>query len=179
MKVLAINGSARADGNTHAALEYVAKYLEEENIGVEIIDLVNLNINPFSFEKEKMNDDIPMIFEKLKKANGLILASPVYYSNVTSRMQMFIERIGSLAGKNTLKGKVGASIAICRRQGANFAYAAMNYFFGIKEMPIATSSYWNDIIAKDKGEFQKDKEGLQILENLAKNMAYMIKKLDS
>jgi len=179
MKVLAVNSSARADGNTHAALEYVAKFLKEENIETEIIDLVKYNIKSFSFNEKELNDDIPILYEKLKNSNGLILASPVYYSNVSSRMQIFIERIGSMVKNNELKGKVGASIAVCRRQGADFAYAAMNYFFGIHQMPIATSSYWNIIIAKDKGDFEKDKEGLEILKNLAKNIAFMIKKLNS
>lgn len=178
MKVLAINGSANANGNTHMALEIVADHLKKENIEVEIVDLVKKNIQPFSFDG-KNNDDLPALFETLKTCQGLILASPVYYSNVTSRMQMFIERMGVISEGDVLKGKVGASIAICRRQGANFAYAAMNYFFGIKQMPIATSSYWNILIGKKPGDIKKDEEGMQILQNLAKNMANMIKKLNA
>jgi multimeric flavodoxin WrbA len=177
MKVLGVNGSANANGNTHMALEIVSEVLKEKGIDIEIIDLVNYNIKPFSFiSQEKQADDIPILLEKLLECDGLILASPVYYSNVTSRMMMFIERIGPLSA-GRLKGMIGAPIAIARRAGANFAYAAINFFFGIQQMPIATSSYWNMVLARTPGEIKKDEEGIKTLQNLGRNMAEMILKL--
>ena len=177
MKVLGINGSANKAGNTHMALEIVSEVLKEKNIELEILDLVEFNINPFSFSSKAMKeDDIPGIFEKVVACDGLILASPTYYSNVTSRMQMFIERIGVLS-RGRLKGIIGAPIAVVRRAGANFVYAALNFFFGIHEMPIATSTYWNMVLARKPGEIKNDAEGIRTLQNLANNMADMIIKL--
>lgn len=170
MKVLAVNGSARNNGNTHLALEIVAKELKEERIQVEIIDLVDLKIYPFSFG-EIPEDDIPMLREKLLNSDGLIIGSPTYYSNVSSRTQMFIERMGEL----DLKGKIGAAVAVARRAGANFVYAAINYFFGIHQMPIATSTYWNNVIARKPGEIKNDDEGQKTLKTLGKNMAALLK----
>ena len=176
MKVLGINGSANVNGNTHMALEIVGEILKAEGIEIEIIDLVNHNIKPFSFNKEAMEDDFIEINEKVQNCDGIILASPVYYSNITSRMMMFIERIGQMSGRS-LKGKIGASIAIARRAGTNFAYASMNFFFGIHQMPIATSTYWNMSLARTPGEIKEDAEGIKTLENLGRNIAKMIKKL--
>ncbi len=170
MNVLAVNGSARNNGNTHMALEIVAEELKQEGIEVEIIDLVDLKLHPFSFGGTP-EDDVPMLREKLLDSDGLILGSPTYYSNVTSRTQMFIERMGGL----DLKGKIGAAVGVARRAGANFVYAAINYFFGIHQMPIATSTYWNNIIAQKPGEIQNDEEGIKTLKNLGKNMAVLLK----
>lgn len=179
MKVLAINGSARSNGNTHRALEIMAQILNTHKIDVEIIDLVDKKINPFDFKKRDKDDELPALAEKVKQVDGLILGSPTYYSNVTSRMQMFFEGIGTLCSRDDLRGKIGASIAIARRQGANVVYSAMNYFFGIHEMPIATSSYWNLIIAKKPGDIEKDEEGIQTLKTLGKNMSHLLLKLRS
>jgi multimeric flavodoxin WrbA len=170
MKVLAINGSARNNGNTHIALEIIAEELEKEDIEVEIIDLVDCKLYPFTFGGAP-EDDVPMLREKLLAADGLIIGSPTYYSNVTSRTQMFIERMGGL----DLKGKIGAAVGVARRAGANFVYAAINYFYGIHQMPIATSSYWNNIIARKPGEIKNDAEGIETLKTLGKNMAALLK----
>jgi multimeric flavodoxin WrbA len=180
MKVLALNGSAHANGNTHIALEIVGDILQKQGIEIEILDLVKLNLHPFSFEKIP-EDDIKIIADKMIEANGIILASPTYYSNVSSRMQMVIECVGNLVnkgGKNLLKGKIGASIAVARRGGANVVYAALNYFFGIHEMPIVSSTYWNIIIAREPGKIKEDKEGIEILHTLALNMADLLKKVN-
>ncbi len=170
MKVLAVNGSANKNGNTHMALEIVAEELKQEGIEVEIIDLVDLKIYPFTFGGTP-EDDVPMLRDKLLTADGLIIGSPTYYSNVSSRTQMFIERMGGL----NLKGKIGASVAVARRAGACFVYSAINYFFGIHEMPIASSSYWNLIIARKPGEIKNDEEGIKTMKNLGKNMAALLK----
>jgi multimeric flavodoxin WrbA len=172
MKVLAVNGSARNNGNTHIALELVAKELQNEGIDVEIIDLVDFKLHPFTFGGTP-EDDVSLLKEKVLSSDGLIIGSPTYYSNVTSRTQMFIERMGGL----DLKGKIGAAVAVARRGGANFVYAAINYFFGIHQMPIATSSYWNMVIARKPGEIHNDEEGIKTLQNLGKNMAKLLKSI--
>ena len=170
MKVLAVNGSARNNGNTHMALEIVAEELKNEGIEVEIIDLVDVKLHPFSFGGTP-EDDVPMLREKLLGADGLVIGSPTYYSNVTSRTQMFIERMGGL----DLKGKIGAAVAVARRAGVCSVYSAIHYFFGIHQMPIATSSYWNNVIARKPGEIKNDDEGIKTMKNLGKNMAELVK----
>ena len=94
-------------------------------------------------------------------------------------MQIFIERIGLMAGGlgKALKGKVGASVAIARRAGANVAYSMMNMWFGIMNMPVATSTYWNVLIGRAPGDIEKDEEGLRTLDTLAENIINMVKKL--
>ncbi len=186
MKAILVNGSARVNGNTKIALNRIEKILQAKGIETEIIDLAIKKLNPCAacykcanVGKCIQNDDLNSIMEKLQEAKAIVLGSPVYFSNVTSRMQMFIERIGiiSRSNGNPLKGKIGASVAIARRQGANFVYAAMNFFFGIMEMPIATSSYWNILIGRAPGDIEKDEEGLKTIDTLAENLITMMQKL--
>ena len=186
MKIIAINGSTHSSGNTHRALEVIQEDLTAAGHEVEIIDLAQGTLNPChacykckGTMKCVQDDAINAIFEKISKADGVILGSPVYFSNVSSRMAMFIERTGIMSRRNdnVLAGKIGASVAIARRAGHNMAYAMMNFYFGIAEMPIVSSSYWNVILAKAPGDVDKDTEGMTILKNLAKNMDNMLKKL--
>jgi multimeric flavodoxin WrbA len=186
MKVIAINGSARPNGNTHRALEIIAEILQKKGINVEIIDLATKNLKPCLACNECMgkrkckqtDDDINSIFEKLLEADGIIIGSPTYFANVSSRTAMFIERTGYISrmNKQLLKGKVGAAVAIARRQGATNVYAAINYYFGLAEMPIATSSYWNFAIAKKIGDIDKDEEGVETIKNLAENFALLLER---
>ncbi|MHA1846678.1 MAG: flavodoxin family protein [Promethearchaeota archaeon] len=187
MKVIAINGSARgAKGNTRQSLDKLASYLENEGIEVEIIDLSEKKLNPCNAcnackgkNKCIQDDDVNEIYSKLVNADGIVLASPTYFSNVTSRMQMLIERTGTMArgNGNTLKNKVGAAIAVARRAGINFVYAALNYYFGIAQMPIATSTYWNNVIAGPPGQAENDNEGMETIKHLGETLANMLKKL--
>ena len=189
MKVLALNGSTRGTkGNTHLCLSMVAEELEKRGIEVEIVSLAKKKLNPckacYACKEKKtciQDDDINEIFQKMLEADGIILGSPTYFSNVTSRMQMLVERTGIMArtNGNALKGKVGAAVAVARRAGENFVYAALNYFFGIAEMPIATSSYWNVALGREPGDVEKDEEGKEIMHNLGKNMAELLQKLNN
>jgi multimeric flavodoxin WrbA len=186
MKVIAINGSARPNGNTRKALELVANGLTENGHQVEIINLAEKKLNPClacykckGTKKCVQNDDINGIFAKMVEADGIILGSPVYFSNISSRMAMLIERTGIMArtNDNALSGKIGTAVAVARRAGVNIAYSVMNFYFGIANMPIATSSYWNNVIAKEIGDIEKDTEGNDVLKTLAKNFDNMLKKL--
>ncbi|MBD3186615.1 flavodoxin family protein [Candidatus Bathyarchaeota archaeon] len=189
MKVIAVNGSARGSaGNTAAAIMVVKKMLERSgDINCSVIHLKDKHVNPCNgclACKEKneciQDDDMNGIYRMAQDADAIILASPTYFSNVTSRMQMFIERCGILARANgdTLKGKLGASITVARRAGENFVYAALNYFFGIAQMPIVTSSYWNNILAGAPGETKDDEEGIEVLKQLGKNLEAILRKLN-
>jgi len=187
MKVIAINGSARGSkGNTQILLNTVGKVLQDNDIEFEIITLADKNLNPCKGclgcagkNACVQDDDINEIYQELITADGIILGSPTYFGNVTSRMQMFIERIGYISrmNENPLKGKIGTPVTVARRAGTTFVYAALNYFFGIMEMPIATSSYWNMAIGRLPGEVEQDEEGMKTMETLGTNMAEMLKKL--
>lgn len=186
MKVIGINGSTRANGNTQAALKEFGRVLQLAGHEMEIIELRKMKLNPChacgQCSGTKMcvqKDDINEIFQKLDGADGIVLASPVYFSNVTARMAMFIERTGTMfcANERCFKGKIGASIAVARRAGTNVVYAMLNYYFGIGEMPIASSRYWNNIMARDRGDYDQDEEGIKIIQTLAHNMSNMLEKL--
>ncbi len=120
-----------------------------------------------------MNEVIQKVFE----ADGLIIGSPSYFSNVTTEVKAFIDRCGyvAMANGNPLKRKVGASVVPARRAGSNLVYSAINFFYGINEMTIASSSYWNMSLALKRGDLLKDEEGVATLETLADNMVFLIK----
>ncbi len=187
LNVIMINASARGNkGNTQILLETVGKALKENKIDYEIITLADQKLNPCKGcaacagkKKCVQDDDINAIYQKMVEADGIVLGSPVYFGNVSSRMQMLIERTGYIArgNGNPFKGKVGAPVAVARRAGTTFVYAALNYFFGIAEMPICTSSYWNMAIGRTPGEVTKDEEGIKTMETLGKNMGDMLLKL--
>ncbi|MDP4180524.1 MAG: flavodoxin family protein [Bacillota bacterium] len=189
MKVIAINGSPRENGNTKQSLEIIEKVLVKNGIEVEFVQLGGMLLHGCracggcfknknrrcAIEKDGLNDILQKVFD----ADGIIIGSPTYFSNVTTEVKAFIDRCGyvSKANNGLLKHKVGAPVVAVRRSGANFVYSAINFFFGIAEMPIATSSYWNMTVARDIGEIQKDEEGKHTFENLGENMAWMLKKL--
>jgi multimeric flavodoxin WrbA len=189
MKVIAINGSARgAKGNTQICLDLVGAGLQEAGIEFETIELADKDLNPCLACGEckgqnacTQKDDINDIYQRLLDVDGIILGSPTYFGNVTSRMQMFIERVGYIGrnNDNPFKGKIGAPVAVARRNGQTFVYSALNFFFGINEMPIATSSYWNLAVGREIGEVNNDAEGIRTMETLGKNMAELILKTRS
>ncbi|KNY28052.1 flavodoxin family protein [Pseudobacteroides cellulosolvens] len=190
MKVIAINGSPRVNGNTKQSLEIVGNILAKNGIEVEYVQLGGMLLHGCRacggcfksrnkrcvIQDDKLND----VLEKVFDADGVIIGSPTYFSNVTTEVKAFIDRCGyvSKANNNLLKHKVGAPVVAVRRAGSNFVYSAINFFFGIAEMPIATSSYWNMTLARDIGEVQNDEEGKRTFENLGENMVWMLEKLN-
>jgi multimeric flavodoxin WrbA len=189
MKVIAINGSPRKNGNTYGSLKIVCDTLEKEGIETEILQLggkrysgciscgrcrVNQN-KRCAIEDDGMN----AILEKIYAADGILIGSPVYFSNVTTEVKALIDRAGfvSMSNGGLLKRKVGASVISVRRAGSNFAYSAINFFFGISEMITPNSSYWNMTLSRDIGDLEKDAEGIRTFENLGSNMAWLLKKI--
>lgn len=189
MKVIAINASARKDGNTALAVKKVFEELEKEGIETEMVSLAGEIIEPCKacwacggrgncvFHKDQFQE----IFEKMKEADGIILASPTYTANVSSNMQALLERASVICDMNRendlLKHKVGASITVARRGGALNALDAMNHFFYLQEMFIVGSSYWNMAYGRLRGEVLNDEEGMKTMQVLGKNMAHLLKKL--
>jgi len=124
---------------------------------------------------DKMNDYIQRILE----ADGILLGSPTYFANISSKMKALIDRVGFVAKANgdSLKRKIGAGVIAVRRQGACHVFSGLNYFFLINQMIVPGSSYWNLGIGLEPGDIQDDKEGKQTFENLGKNMAWLLKKI--
>ena len=189
MKVVAFNGSARKDGNTADLVNYVLAELEKEGIETELVQLAGSQIRGCAacfacFEsKDKActikTDIANECIEKMLDADGIILASPTYFADVSSEMKALIDRSGlvSRANDDMLKRKVGAAVVAVRRGGAIHAFDTMNHFFQIGQMLIVSSIYWNMGFGMDKGEVKDDEEGVQTMQVLGQNMAWALKKL--
>jgi multimeric flavodoxin WrbA len=189
MKVVAFNGSARKNGNTDILVNYVFRELEKEGIETELLQFAGKEIRGCiacykcwekknqrcAVEKDIVNDCIAMMLQ----AQGIILASPTYFSDVSSEMKALIDRAGmvSKANDNILKRKVGAAISVHRRGGAIHAFDTMNHFFLSGEMIVPGSSYWNIAVGREIGEVEKDEEGIQTMKQLGQTMAWVLKKL--
>ncbi len=188
MKVLAVNGSARKDGNTAVLIHRVLEELQKEGIETELIQLAGQSIEPcracWACGGQKncvhKKDSFRDIFEKMKEADGILLGSPVYSANISAKMQALLERAAVVCDMNPglLTHKAGAAVTAARRGGALHAADAMNHFFLNHEMIVPGSSYWNMAYGQLPGDVEKDTEGLSNMANLGKNMAYLLKRLN-
>ncbi len=189
MKVVAFNGSARKDGNTAILLRRVLQVLEKEGIETELFQMAGQPIHGCTAcgicrkVKNKqckiVNDNVNLYIEKMAEADGIILGSPTYFSMMTPEMKALIDRAGFVARGNgdLFKRKVGAAVVAVRRAGAMPTFDAINHFFLISQMIVPGSSYWNVGIGLHKGDVEKDKEAMEIMDNLGENIAWLIKKL--
>jgi multimeric flavodoxin WrbA len=195
MKVVAFNGSPRKNGNTSIAISIIFEQLQNEGINTEMIQVGGMDIkgcraclkcrqkkDGFCYGYENDNDDILNdCARKIYEAEGLIIASPVYFGSVTPETKALIDRVGYIARSadngNTLKRKVGAGIAVVRRQGAGAVLSQINNLFALSEVIVPYSSYWNMAIGKEKGEILNDAEGVSTFKKLGENMAWLLKKL--
>jgi multimeric flavodoxin WrbA len=190
MKVVAFNGSGRKDGNTYLLLKCVLGELESEGINTELVQMAEKD--PIQgcvacyrcMEQKNMkcaieSDPFNEYFERISQADGILLGSPVYFSDVTAGMKALIERCGLVAraNGNLLRRKVGAGVIAVRRAGSNHALASINYLFLISEMIIPGSSYWNVGIGRNPGDVAGDAEGIQTMKTLGKNVAWLLKRV--
>lgn len=189
MKVVAFNGSPRKEGNTYQSLQVVMGELQKEGIETEVIQLGGKSIHGciacYKCFKNKdkecsiKDDGVNDYIKKMMEADGIIIGSPVYFSNITSEVKAFIDRAGLVAraNDNLLKRKVGAGVVAVRRAGATFAFSAINFFFFIQEMIVPGSIYWNLAIGREPGEVQEDQEGMMTFKTLGQNMSWLLKKI--
>ena len=189
MKVLAINSSARKDGNTALLINTVFEELKKEGIETEMVQLAGKMIEPCKAcwacggRKNCVHkkDLFQEIYEKMTQADGILLGSPVYTANISANMQAFLERASVVAdmnrNENLLRHKVGAAVTAARRGGALNALDAMNHFFMLQDMFIVGSSYWPIAYGRMPGEVKEDQEGIETMKNLGQNMAYLLKAL--
>ena len=189
MKVLAINGSPHEDGNTVALINMVFDELEREGIDTELLQLggklvrgcrvclecVENQDNRCSIVEDPINEMIA----KMMEADGIILGSPTYFSNVTTEMKALIDRAGfvSRSNRGLFKRKVGAAVVAVRRAGGLQVFNAINQFFIIGQMIIPGSSYWNLGMGLKPGDVASDEEGVRTMKDLGVNMAWLLKKL--
>ena len=187
MTVLGIVGSPRKEGNTEILTNHALKAIEEEGLKTKLIRLSGLDIRPcngccacYTAEACSIKDDLFPIYLEMKEAEGIILASPVYYGSVTGLMKSFIERAGYINRHNgeAFRRKVGGPLVVARRAGHNFALAELTFWFQVLGLIIPGSSYWNMAFGKDKGDVLKDEEGMNTAWNFGKNVAWLIKKLN-
>jgi multimeric flavodoxin WrbA len=189
MKVIGFNGSARKDGNTATLINCVLGQLQKEGIETELFQLAGKKIRGCiscfkCFENKdqrcSVKDDVlNECIEKMLEAEGIILGSPTYFTDVTTEMKALIDRAGFVAKANEdmLKRKIGAAVVAVRRAGSIHVFDTLNHFFFISQMIVPGSNYWNMGFGLDKGEVEKDEEGMQTMKVLGENMAWLLKKI--
>lgn len=186
MKAIAIIGSPRKNGNTEMLALHTLEAIAEEGIETEAVRLAGLAIAPCSAcmacktrEECSIRDDFQQVYPKMKEADAIILASPVYYGSATALIKALMERAGYVARWNgdAFRGKVGGPLVVARRAGKNFTFAQLTLWFQILGFYIPGSSYWNVAIGREKGEVTADEEGMQSARDFGKNVAFLLKKL--
>ena len=180
-KVLMINGSPRANGCTAEALREMIKVFNEEGVETEVIHVGNKNIRGCiacgacgATGKCVYDDLVNEVAPKFEEADGLVIASPVYYASPNGTLLSFCDRL-FYSTHFSKHMKVGASVVSCRRAGNTASFDVLNKYFTICGMPIASSTYWNQVHGHNADDVKKDLEGLQTMRNLARNMVFMIK----
>ncbi len=184
MKVLLINGSPRKNGNTSLALAEAEKIFAENGIETETVCVGTQAIRGClacgscaKTGKCAVDDLVNETAPKFEQAQGVIIASPVYYASANGNLISFLDRLFfSTHFSKTMK--VGACITVARRGGCSATFDELNKYFTIAGMPVASSQYWNSVHGREKGEAALDEEGMQTVRTLARNMSFLIKSID-
>lgn len=188
MKVVAFNGSPRKGGNTEVLIQTVFKELNRAGVDTELVNLAGKPIRGCKachccVTKKNghcaiKNDVINSCIDKMVEADGIIIGSPTYFADVTSETKSLIDRCGFVtrANGNVLARKVGAAVVAVRRAGAIHTFDTINHFFTIGEMITVGSSYWNIGHGREPGTVRKDKEGMNTMRTLGRNMAWLLER---
>lgn len=183
MKVLMINGSPHANGNTFIALQEMEKVFAKEGVETEIVHVGNQDIRGCiacysCYEKGRcvFDDIVNETAPKFEECDGLVIASPVYYASANATLIAFLDRL-FYSTHFDKRLKVGASVVAARRGGLSATFDELNKYFTITGMPLASSQYWNSIHGKTPGEASQDAEGLQTMRTLAANMVFLMKSI--
>ena len=181
MKVLVVNGSPRVKGCTARALEEVIKVLNAEGVETELMQIGSQNIRGClscggcrKTGRCIMNDAVNEAADKLRECEGLLVGSPVYYASPNGTLLSFLDRLFHSAASEMYL-KVGAAVVSCRRGGAASSFDVLNKYFTICGMPVASSTYWNSVHGFTPADVEKDLEGLQVMRNLGRSMAFLIR----
>ena len=183
MKVLLINGSPKLQGNTYLALKEMEKVFEQCGVETELIHVGNRVIRGCiacgkcaELGKCIFDDPVNEVAPKFEAADGMVVATPVYYASANGTLVSFLDRLFSSTGFDKSM-KVGAAVTVCRRGGASATFDELNKYFTIAGMPVASSQYWNSVHGRTPGEAKEDAEGLQTMRVLARNMAFLVKSI--
>ena len=183
MKILLINGSPKANGNTAFALNQMAEVFADQGIETEIIPIGNKAIRGcvacgscYKTGKCAIDDVVNEVAPKFEEADGIVVGSPVYYASANATLIAFLDRL-FYSTHFDKRMKVGASVVVARRGGCSATFDELNKYFTISGMPIASSHYWNSIHGGAPGEAAQDAEGIATMRNLAKNMAFLMKSI--
>lgn len=183
MKVLIINGSPHANGNTAAALNEMVKIFQAEGVETKIVQVGNKAVRGCiacrkckSSGKCIFDDIVNQTAPLFEEADGLVIGSPVYYSSANGTTITFLDRLffSTLFDKTM---KVGASVVVSRRGGSSATFDELNKFFTISNMPVVSSQYWNMVYGLVPGDAEKDLEGMQTMRTLARNMIFLMKSI--
>jgi multimeric flavodoxin WrbA len=185
MKAVGIVGSPRKGGNTETLTAHCLKAIAEEGLETELVRLAGLDIkgcNACGYCHEhdgcSIKDDFQDVYDKMTAADAMIIATPVYFGSATALVKGLLERAGFISfRKNPFTGKVGGPLVVARRAGQNFTFAELLFWFHIKGMINPGSTYWNIAFGREKGEVEKDVEGMKTAWNFGKNVANVAKKL--
>jgi multimeric flavodoxin WrbA len=183
LKVLILNGSPRLNGNTTVALQEMEKIFAAEGVDVENVQIGNKAVRgciacATCFDRGKcvFDDIVNELAPKFERADGLVVASPVYYASANATLIACLDRLFySTHFDKTMK--VGASVVCARRGGCSATYDELNKYFAISNMPIASGQYWNSIHGRGVGEAAADEEGLQTMRGLARNMVFLMRSI--
>lgn len=183
MKVLLINGSPNANGCTYTALSELARTLEENGVSAEILHVGHKTIRGClscgkcsELGRCVMDDIVNEVAEKLREADGLVLGSPVYYGSANGTLLALLDRL-FFSSSFDKSMKVGAAVVSARRGGCTATFDILNKYFTISGMPVVPSQYWNMVHGFTPDDVRKDKEGLQTMRTLGRNMAFLIKSI--
>jgi multimeric flavodoxin WrbA len=189
MKVMLVNGSPHKEGCTYTALKEVEIALNKNGIDTEIFWIGTKPISgcigcrSCAFHKKCVFDDVVNEFvDKAEKADGFVFGTPVHYAAMSGSLTSFMDRVfysSSCSGRNVFAHKPAAGICSARRSGTTVTYDQLNKYFGINQMPIISSRYWNMVHGNTKEEVLEDKEGMQVMRILGNNMAYFLKCIEA
>ena len=184
MKVLMINGSPRANGNTSLALDEMTKIFEKNGIDIHYVQVGNMQIRGClacgachnGRENCVIDDIVNELAPVFEECDGVVISSPVYYASANGTLISLLDRL-FYSTKFDRRMKVGASVAVGRRGGCSATFDQLNKYFTISGMPIASSQYWNSVHGAAAGEAQGDLEGLQTMRTLANNMVFLMRSI--
>ncbi|MCD7854115.1 MAG: flavodoxin family protein [Clostridiales bacterium] len=180
MKVLMLNGSCDKNGTTFTALKEIGETLKTLGVDYEIFNIGGgavrdcIGCGQCSEKGCKFEDDgVNEFIAKAKEADGFVFGTPVYYAHPSGRVLSFLDRVFYSSGKS-FAFKPGASVAVARRGGTVASFDVLNKYFGISQMPVVSSTYWNNVHGNNGDEAKLDEEGMQIMRNIARNMAWLL-----
>ncbi len=183
MKVLIINGSPRINGNTTIAVREMENIFKENSVEVEVVQIGNKDVRGciacghcFKAGKCVFDDVVNELAPKFEEADGLVIASPVYYASANATLIACLDRL-FYSTHFSKAMKVGASVVCARRGGCSATFDELNKYFTIANMPIASSQYWNSIHGREQGQAEMDEEGKQTMRVLARNMTFLMKSI--